>query len=69
MDRRHAVSRAAPARAPRSCPAKWAAAESGRKRKSYRITNEGRAQLAAHREQWKAVDGTLRGIWMQACTV
>ena len=49
--------------------ATWAAAESGRKRKDYRITNEGRAQLAAHREQWKAVDGTLRGIWMQACTV
>ena len=49
--------------------AKWAASESGRKRKYYRITNEGRAQLAAHREQWKAVDGTLRGIWMQACTV
>ena len=49
--------------------ARWAAAESGRKRKYYRITNEGRAQLAAHREQWKAVDGTLRGVWMQACTV
>jgi PadR family transcriptional regulator len=49
--------------------AKWAASESGRKRKYYRITKEGRAQLAAHREQWKAVDGTLRGIWMQACTV
>ena len=26
-------------------------------------------QLAAQRQQWKAVDGTLRGIWMQACTV
>ena len=49
--------------------AKWGASENGRKRKYYRITKEGRAQLAAHREQWKAVDGTLRGIWMQACTV
>ena len=49
--------------------AKWSASETGRKRKYYRITKEGRAQLAAQREQWKAVDGTLRGIWMQACTV
>ena len=49
--------------------AKWGVSENGRKRKYYRITKEGRAQLAAQREQWKAVDGTLRGIWMQACTV
>ena len=49
--------------------AKWSASENGRRRKYYRITREGRAQLAAQREQWRAVDGTLRGIWMQACTV
>ena len=49
--------------------AKWAASENGRRRKYYRITREGRAQLAAQRQQWKAVDGTLRGIWMEACTV
>src|SRR6195256_5236912 len=49
--------------------AKWSASETGRRRKYYRITREGRAQLAAQRQQWKAVDGTLRGIWMQACTV
>lgn len=48
--------------------AKWAESESGRKRKYYRITREGRAQLAAQREQWNVVDGTLRGIWMKACT-
>ena len=48
--------------------AKWSASENGRRRKYYRITREGRAQLAAQREQWKVVDGTLRGIWMQACT-
>ena len=30
---------------------------------------EGRAELAAQRQQWKAVDSTLRGIWMKACTV
>lgn len=49
--------------------AKWDASESGRKRKYYRITEEGRAELATQREQWKAVDNTLRGIWMRECTV
>src|SRR6478672_11306921 len=49
--------------------AKWAASENGRRRKYYRITKEGRAQLAAQRQQWKAVDGTLRGIWMKEGTV
>jgi DNA-binding PadR family transcriptional regulator len=48
--------------------AKWAS-ETGRKRKYYRITKEGRAELAAHRQQWKAVDGTLRAIWMRTCTI
>ena len=48
--------------------AKWSA-ENGRKRKYYRITKDGRAQLAAQRQQWNAVDSALRGIWMQACTV
>lgn len=50
--------------------AKWAAApETGRRRKYYRITKEGRAQLASYRQQWQAVDGTLRGIWMKVCSV
>ena len=48
--------------------AKWSASESGRKRKYYRSTREGRAQLAAQRQQWQVVDGTLRGIWMKART-
>jgi DNA-binding PadR family transcriptional regulator len=48
--------------------AKWSAPENGRRRKYYRITKEGRAQLAAQRQQWQVVDGTLRGIWMKACT-
>ena len=43
--------------------ARWAVAESGRRRKYYRITSEGRAQLAEDRKQWQAVDATLRGIW------
>lgn len=43
--------------------ARWEVAESGRKRKYYRITPGGRDQLAEERKQWQAVDETLRGIW------
>lgn len=44
--------------------ARWEVAETGRRRKYYRITSAGRAQLAEQRKQWQAVDDTLRGIWM-----
>ncbi len=43
--------------------ARWATAESGRRRRYYRITQAGRTHLAAQREQWQVVDDTLRGIW------
>jgi PadR family transcriptional regulator PadR len=43
--------------------ARWEEAESGRRRKYYRITTQGKAQLAEERRQWQAVDATLRGIW------
>jgi len=43
--------------------ARWEVAESGRRRKYYRITSQGRARLAEEREQWKAVNSTLQGIW------
>jgi PadR family transcriptional regulator PadR len=43
--------------------ARWEEAESGRRRKYYRITSQGKAQLAEERRQWQAVDATLRGIW------
>jgi len=43
--------------------ARWEVAETGRRRKYYRITPAGRAQLAEERRQWQAVDATLRGIW------
>ena len=46
----------------------WRAAENGRRRKYYRITKDGRAQLAAQRRQWQVVDGTLRGLWLKAST-
>jgi DNA-binding PadR family transcriptional regulator len=44
--------------------AKWGTANS-RRRRYYRITKDGRAQLAAQRRQWQVVDETLRGIWMK----
>ena len=43
--------------------ARWETAESGRKRKYYRITAGGREHLARERKQWQAVDSTLRGLW------
>ena len=43
--------------------ARWEVAETGRRRKYYRITPEGRAQLAEERRQWQAVDATLRAVW------
>jgi DNA-binding PadR family transcriptional regulator len=43
--------------------ARWETAESGRQRKYYHITAKGRVQLAEERQQWQAVDATLRGIW------
>ena len=47
--------------------ARWRESETGRRRKYYRITRGGLAQLAAQRQQWQVVDDTLRGIWMKAC--
>ncbi len=43
--------------------ARWEESETGRRRKYYRITTSGRAQLIEERKQWRAVDATLRGIW------
>ena len=49
---------------------RWEKAESGRRRKYYRITQAGRKQLADERRQWRTVDQTLRKIWseMAECT-
>ena len=46
--------------------ARWATAESGRRRKYYRLTKAGRTHLATQRQQWQVVDATLRGIWRVA---
>jgi PadR family transcriptional regulator PadR len=42
---------------------RWAKAESGRKRKYYRLTVAGRRQLAEERRQWRTVDEALRRVW------
>jgi len=49
--------------------ARWETAESGRRRKYYRITSQGRGQLLEERRQWQAVDAALRGIWRMLITV
>jgi PadR family transcriptional regulator PadR len=46
-----------------SIKARWERAESGRRRKYYRITSRGKDQLAEGRRQWQVVEATLRGIW------
>lgn len=42
---------------------RWERAESGRRRKYYRVTEAGRRQLADERRQWRTVDDTLRRIF------
>jgi DNA-binding PadR family transcriptional regulator len=44
---------------------KWVASDAGRQRKYYRITKDGRAQLAEERRRWQVVDDALRSIWMK----
>lgn len=43
--------------------ARWEVAETGRRRKYYRITSQGLTQLEEQRRQWRAVGDTLQGIW------
>lgn len=43
--------------------ARWETAGSGRRRKYYHLTPEGRAQLAEAHRQWEAVEATLRTLW------
>ena len=47
--------------------AKWGESETGRRRKYYRLTKEGRRHLEAERKRWQTVDQTLHRIWMKAC--
>lgn len=43
--------------------ARWEKADSGRRRRYYRVTAAGREQLADERRQWRTVDETLGRIW------
>lgn len=43
--------------------AEWQVAESGRKRKYYRLRREGKKALATERRQWEAVHGALTRLW------
>jgi PadR family transcriptional regulator PadR len=42
---------------------RWENAESGRRRKYYRVTKAGREQLNDERRQWRTVDKALEKIW------
>ena len=41
----------------------WHTPPGGRRRKYYRITDQGRAELADQRRQWTAVVNTLTNVW------
>jgi PadR family transcriptional regulator len=41
----------------------WHTPPGGRRRKYYRITAQGRAELADQRRQWAAVVNTLTNVW------
>lgn len=43
--------------------ATWGTSENGRKRKYYRITQQGVASLAEHRLQWQTVMDAMRATW------
>ena len=42
---------------------RWQLTEEGRRRKYYRLTARGKAQLAADRENWRTVHGALEMSW------
>jgi PadR family transcriptional regulator, regulatory protein PadR len=44
----------------------WGTSESGRRRKYYRITEQGLTELTEQRKQWQTVDDALRSIWFAA---
>ncbi len=43
----------------------WKNAPSGRRRKYYSLTEEGRKSLAEERAQWTVVDATLKRLWAE----
>lgn len=43
--------------------AEWGVSPEGRRRRNYRITDEGHTQLADQRQQWAIANRTLGGLW------
>lgn len=43
--------------------ATWRTAESGRRRKYYRLSAKGRPALAREKQRWQAVDAVLQSLW------
>jgi DNA-binding PadR family transcriptional regulator len=41
----------------------WRPADGGRRRKYYRITDQGRAELAEQRRQWDTIVEALKSAW------
>ncbi|MFC2150061.1 PadR family transcriptional regulator [Calditrichota bacterium] len=46
--------------------ATWGKSETGRRRKYYRLTDQGRVELAHQQRQWQLVDSAMRGVWSTA---
>ncbi len=46
--------------------ATWGKSEVGRRRKYYRLTDQGMQQLADQQRQWQVVDSALRSVWFGA---
>lgn len=42
---------------------RWVVADTGRKRKYYRVSAVGKKQLKTERQQWETVDSMLRNLW------
>lgn len=48
---------------------RWEMTSAGRRRKYYRITKQGRAELAEQRRQWAAVTDALKDVWHASTTM
>ncbi len=46
--------------------ASWRQAETGRRRKYYRLTRAGVVHLELHRRQWEVVEKVMRHIWRKS---
>lgn len=44
--------------------ASWGTSDTGRRRKYYRLTEQGNDLMETQRTQWQVVDAALRGIWL-----